>query len=374
MDADRRVDSVGPVGDSDKVRAKPEFAIPKLNRISPGLAIPPAMITGSNGLDGNLLKKHTRNQVMRVNAIVREPERADRNRMKRNPHPVHLSAELTSGLALALILAGGLSPSARAGDEKKPVRKDVAVIDKRVMNAPSAVDGSVTLRNVDGQEIQARLLSVTGDSVKIQRVDDQREFVVPISTFDDYTGAQIRNWMERDPGAIDYSLSVSTEKNLVDSSSFETGGRELKTSKWSYRVTVANLSRNELNGAKIEYRIIFDDEVEFARAAVGPGKGGNQQDGQAIDLPEMAFNDEIEFETPPVDLNTYEYAPSRGEREYAKDSIKGIWIKVTRNGQVISEYQSSPSMMASLSWDNEDDAEIRITNHFRDALGSSVKE
>ena len=297
--------------------------------------------------------------------------------MKRNLHPIRLSAALTTGLALASILVGGLCQSARSEDTKKPaVPKTVAVaaVDKRILNAPSAADGSVTLRNLDGQEIQAHLLLVVGDSVKIQRVDDAREFVVPIATFDDYTGTQIRNWMDRDPAAVDYSLSISTEKNLVDSSSFETGGRELKTSEWSYRVSVANLSRNALNGAQVEYRVIFDDVVEFARAAVGPGKGGNQQDGQAIDLPEMAFNDEIEFETPPVDLNTYEYAPSRGEREYAKDSIKGIWIRVTKNKKVIAEYQSSPSMMASLSWDNEEDAEIRITNRFRDGLGSSVKE
>ena len=296
--------------------------------------------------------------------------------MKRNPHPVHLSVAITAGLALASILAGGPCRSANAEEKKNPVRKAVAVVavDKRILHAPSTADGSVTLRNVDGQEIQARLLSVIGDSVRIQRVDDQREFVVPVASFDEYTAAQIHQWMDRDPGAVDYSLSISTEKNLVDSSSFETGGRELKTSKWSYRVSVANLSRNALNGARIEYRVIFDDEVEFARAAVGPGKGGNQQDGQAVDLPDMAFNDEVEFETPPVDLNTYEYAPSRGEREYAKDSIKGIWIRITRNGKVIAEYQSSPSMMASLSWDNEDDVEIRITNQFRDALGSSVKE
>lgn len=293
--------------------------------------------------------------------------------MIRKPYPVHPSAKLAAGLALIAFLAGGLSCTVNAEEKKEKVRK-VAAVDKQIMNAPSAPDGSVTLRNADGQEIQAHLLSVHGDSVKIRRADDQREFVVPMATFDDYTGEQIRQWIDRDPDAVSYSLSISAQKNLVDSSNFRTASRDFKTAKWSYRVSLSNLTRNSLNGAQIEYRIIFDDKVEFARTVVGPGKGDNQQDGQAIDLPAMDFNDQIEFDTPPLDIHTYEYAPGRGEREYAKDSVKGIWIKVTRNGQVIAEYQSSPSALASVSWDNEEDVEIRITNQFRDSFGTSLKE
>lgn len=300
--------------------------------------------------------------------------------MKRKPHPVHSAVSLCTGLALAAVTLG-VFPGTSLAQEKKakePVKKEpvrkVAVVDRQLMNAPSAPDGSVTLRSAQGQEIQAHLLSAHGDSVKIRRADDSREFIVPISTFDEYTGEQIRQWMSQDVEAVEYSLSISAQKNLDDTSVFETASREFKTSKWSYRVSVANLTRNELTGAQLEYRIIFNDQVEFARTVVGPGKGMNQQDGQAIDLPAMAFNDTIEFDTPAVDLNTYEYSPTRGEREFAKDSIKGIWIRITKNGKLIGEYQSSPSALASVSWDNEEDVEIRITNRFRDALGSGSKE
>ena len=298
--------------------------------------------------------------------------------MKWKPHPVHSAVKFYTGLALATLLLGGLPGASPAQEEKEvktkePVRK-VAAVDRQLMNAPSAPDGSVTLRNADGQAIQAHLLSVHGDSVKIRRADDSREFIVPIATFDEYTGEQIRQWMDRDAEAVEYSLAITAQKNLVNTSVFESASREFKTSKWTYHVNVSNLTRNELKGAQLEYRIIFNDQVEFARTAVGPGKGTNQQDGQAIDLPGMDFNDAIEFDTPAVDLNTYEYSPTRGEREFAKDSIKGIWIRITKNGKLIGEYQSSPAALASVSWDNEEDVEIRITNRFRDSLGSSAKE
>lgn len=298
--------------------------------------------------------------------------------MIRKLYPVHSAVTLCTGLSLAALILGGLpglSPAQENKEIKKkePVRK-VAMAERQLMNAPSAPDGSVTLRNVGGQEIQAHLVSVHGDSVKIRRTDDSREFIVPIASFDEYTGEQIRQWMSRDAGAVEFSLSISSQKNLVDTSVFQSASREFKTSKWSYRVSVTNLTRNELSGAKLEYRIIYNDQVEFVRTAVGPGKGTNQQDGQAIDLPVMAFNDAIEFDTPALDLNTYEYAPPRGDREFAKDSIKGIWIRITRNGKIIGEYRSSPAALASVSWDNEEDSEIRITNRFRDSLGSAVKE
>lgn len=325
---------------------------------------------------------------MRLNAIVRRPERIDLFLVKMIPQSILLPTKFLAIVSVASVLAGlpgvgksddVVSPAVKANPAegikivKTPKIEKTALEVENIMSAPSAPDGSLTLRSAIGQEIQAHLLSVHGNSVKIVRSDNHREFIVPIASFDESTGEQIRQWMDQAPEAITYSLSISTEKNLIDSSSFETSGRELKTTKWSYRVKVANMTRNDLVGAKIEYRIVYNDHVEFARTVVGPGKGANQQDGQAVDLPRMAFNDEIEFDTPPILLNTYEYAPSRGDREYMKDSIKGIWVKITKNDQVIGEYKSSPSL-ASVNWDNNEDLEIRFTNRFRDSVGSQSGE
>src|SRR5690606_4471751 len=146
-----------------------------------------------------------------------------------------------------------------------------------------------------------------------------REFLVPISTFYDFTVERVKSWIATDPRALTYILSISATRSLVGSWQFTTAGKDYKTSDWSYRITVSNLTRNELNGAEVEYRIVYDDQVEFVRTAVGPGKGRNQQEGQTIDLPTMAFNDQVEFETPSLTLQTYKYEPPRAEREYARD-------------------------------------------------------
>lgn len=260
-----------------------------------------------------------------------------------------------------------------------PARAQEVEPRKRSASAPAAnlaetaPDSTMMLRNGAGQEIKAKLLSAHGDQVRIERVDDGRVFMVHIDAFDEYSGERIRSWIDRDPEAVEFSLAFTATKNLVNSSTFMSAGRDFKFAEWSYRVTVRNLTRNMLSGAQLEYRLVFDDNVEIVRTVVGPGKGANQQEGQLVDLPEMVFNDEIEFDTPPIALHAYEYAPQRGEREYSRDTLKGIWIRVLRNGRIIGEYQSSPSM-GSLSWDNEDKIDIRVTNRFRDQLGTAPKK
>jgi len=276
-------------------------------------------------------------------------------------------------MILSFLLSSGTLTAPVGAQENKPVQKVVA-IEKKALVAPIAPERAVVLRNISGQEIEAILLSAHGDSVKIQRIDDGVEFVVPVAIFDEFSVRQINNWMESDPEAVNYSVSISTEKNMSDSNTYTTQGRDLKTEKWTYQVTLSNLTRNSLSEAVVEYRIIYDDEVEFVRASASPGKGSNQQEGQTTELPDLEFNDQVQFTTLPVEINDYKYDPIRGERERSRDTIKGIWVRVTKNGKIIGEYQSSPSALASVQWDNEDEIDIQVTNRFRDSFGSSVSE
>lgn len=271
--------------------------------------------------------------------------------------------------------------------EKKPVEKKrkaikVAAVKPETMRPASAPDPGFppsvtagwTLRDEEGREMQANLLSAHGEMVKIQRIEDEREFDVPIDMFDSETETLIRDWIEEDPEAVDFALDVKASRELVDSSEFDLAGRSFKRSEWSYKVTLSNKTRNDLTGAQVEYRIVYDDNVDFLRTTPMPGKGVNQQDGQAVDLPEMDFNDEIEFDTPTVETQCYEYKPTKGKRDYLRDEIKGIWIRVLRHGEVIAEYKSNEAAMNNLSWDNEDKVEIRITNKFRDSFEDSEGE
>ncbi|MEM1440923.1 MAG: hypothetical protein AAGF67_01185 [Verrucomicrobiota bacterium] len=285
--------------------------------------------------------------------------------------PLLLSALVTAA-SLSLLISPQLS--AEEKEEKGKKRIKVASLDRNLLKPRGMQDPGWTLRDDEGREIQAMLLSAHGDMVKIQRIEDEQEFEVPISMFDPETEGRIRYWIEEDPAAVDFSLDVEASRELVDSSTVELSGRSFTKKEWSYKVVIHNATRNDLNDAQVEYRIIYDDNVNFIRTSPAPGAGDNQQDGQAVDLPTMTFNDEIEFNTPVVETDTYEYEPSRGAREFIKDEIKGIWIRVIRHDEIIAEYRSNEAAMGSLSWDNEEEFEIKITNRFKESFEESPEE
>ncbi|MDF1825246.1 MAG: hypothetical protein P1U68_11430 [Verrucomicrobiales bacterium] len=277
---------------------------------------------------------------------------------------------ISPAVVLASLLPALIVPSAFAEKKVKAAVK-VASINPDLMKSRGMPDPGWTLRDNDGREIQAMLLSAHGDMVKIQRIDNEQEFDVPIAMFDSETKGRIRYWIKEDPEAVDYSLAISASRLLVNSTTTELSGRSFKKSEWGYQITIHNETRNELNGATVEYRIIYDDNVGFVRTQATPGKGENQRDGRTVSLPEMEFNDEIEFQTPTVEVETYEYVPNRGDREYLKDEIKGIWVRVVRHEEVIAEFRSNEAAMASMSWDDEEEVEITITNRFKESFGDN---
>lgn len=283
-----------------------------------------------------------------------------------------MNRTIATSLTLSALFA---SPFAgRAGEKLKDKPVKIASIDPETIRSRSIPrfveeqDDGFTLRDQTGREMQAHLVSAHGETVKIQRVDDEKEFDVPIAMFDSETKDMIENWIDNDPAAVAYSLELTATRELLDSSSYSLAGRDFKTSKWAFKVALSNRTRNELRDAQIEYRIVFDDNVTISRTTAIPGKGANQQDGQSVDLPPIAFNDEVEFLTPPVETDSYEYKPNRGERDFLKDEVKGIWLRVVRHDEVIAEYKSNAPAMSGISWDNEDEVKITITNKFRDSF------
>lgn len=229
-----------------------------------------------------------------------------------------------------------------------------------------AHERAVRLFSRDGRHLDARLISMSGPTVTVERLSDHRQFSIPVDSLDAPSVKRVESWVERDPEAIDFSLQISAKKRLVETDTFESQGRTLKTTSWVYDIVLANQSRNDLSDAEVEYRIIYNDDVEFVKSAMYPGKGNGQRDGEAVDLPNLPFNGRAEFTTPPIDMQAYEFVPVRGEREFFRDEITGIWVRVIRNDRVIAEYQSNPASMHKLAWEGKEGAEIKIHDSFED--------
>lgn len=233
-------------------------------------------------------------------------------------------------------------------------------------------EAPLRLYDLEGRLLEARLLSAAGDVITVERGADQKQFQIPLENFHHSSRKYIDLWLARDTAAIDYSIGFVARKRMLDDSDYETSERTLTTAKWVYDIELTNRTRNVVHGTQIEYRIFFEDEVMFLRTTAYPGKG-RQEEGESVKLPDLGFNSRAEFTTPPVELDTYRYDPARGDKEYRKDHIIGIWLRVLKNDEVIAEHRSNEVVMKDFAWDGEDSVEITITDSFGDEFKDSKR-
>ena len=228
----------------------------------------------------------------------------------------------------------------------------------------------VRLFNKDGRFLDARLLAADSSTVTVQRIADNRTFDLEMESLDNASVRRVETWLDRGPETMDFSISFEVKKRMVESDTFSSVGRNFKMMNWVYDVVLTNQSRNELRNATLEYQIVYDDEVNIVRTSAYPGEGKDQRDYQSVDLPPLSYNGRAEFATLPVEMQTYEYEPTRGDREYRRDQIVGIWIRILKQGEIVAEYMSHPAAMEALNWDEDDEIEIIVRDSFKDQFES----
>lgn len=249
------------------------------------------------------------------------------------------------------------APPSRAEPDQEPVER-----------------GRVVLRDQSGAEAEVLLLRKSGDHVSIRRLADGSELVIPINILAKDSAAAVERWARLDPTAIDFSLGIEADSYVKDSQNYETTDRrELTTKNWSYDIRIQNRSREDLEGARVEYRIYYHDDVELRGVAGVPGKGRYQYIEGGADLPKMLFNDRVEFSTESLPLHTFDYHPYKPRmkmrREFAQDTLVGLWLRVMKKNAVLAEYQSDPAAMSELRWTTDKNSPIEVRDPFRERFG-----
>ncbi|MCB1233723.1 MAG: hypothetical protein KDM91_01470 [Verrucomicrobiae bacterium] len=287
--------------------------------------------------------------------------------------------KLQPNLLTTLCLSLAAATATEVGGQEKPASEEAksstaAEADAKKTAAKSAAfyKQPVRLYSRDGRSIDARLMSASGDRIQIERVADGREFFLSMSDLDSRSADRVQLWMDRDPDAIEFAFDFQVEKRLVTSDTFEYAatGRTIKTAKWVYDVSMTNLTRSDLRNAELEYRIVYDDEVAITRGSAYPGEGRRQMEGGSLELPEVGYNGKAEFTTAPVTIETYEMKPLRGEKEYQRDTVVGLWIRVRKNGEIVHEFQNNAAFMGDLAWDNGEGSPIEVHDRFKDQFKS----
>ncbi|MDF1858792.1 MAG: hypothetical protein P1U87_01185 [Verrucomicrobiales bacterium] len=213
-----------------------------------------------------------------------------------------------------------------------------------------------------GSKIYAMLLGVSEDNrmMKIRREDGQEfESEINVLCLDDQQF--IKAWMKKKPmlTAGDYRIELSIAKKAG-----ETERRKGNGSSYSYvqrfssfEVTVQNLSRETLPSTRLEYVILWDDQLVIYQASDGDWtyRAADEEDETIvkvkgeIPLPAIPFNREEIVTTSEFEINQLLLSGD----VYREDEPFGIYARVvTDSGVVLAEARVGTSEVDKVGWED----------------------
>lgn len=227
----------------------------------------------------------------------------------------------------------------------------------------SAQDGGEFHEFTDkkGTRIHAMLLGVSEDNrmMRIRREDGQEfETEINILCLDDQQF--IKAWMKRQPmvSADDFRIELSVAKKAG-----ETERREGSSSSYSYvqrfssfEITVQNLSRETLPSTKLEYAILWDDQLVVYQDSDGDWRYDLADEDEEVavkvkgevPLPAIPFNREEVVTTSEFEINQMLLAGS----VYREDEPYGVYVRVVADsGAVLAEARVGTSEIDKMEWE-----------------------
>jgi len=225
-----------------------------------------------------------------------------------------------------------------------------------------------TLTDTQGRSLQADVLAVEADAVKIKRADGQT-FNLPLATLIEDDQKWLREWAEKQAklipaNAIEITLGrakfetsrprVENVMRTFDDGSSEVAGTITTTDEdWGYSVTLANRLTKPIPSPRVEY-------VLFLKASRETG-GGLSRRKASTSLLTLPARERAAFKTQTVrSVRTV----IRGDLSYRKsggtgtdkDNLHGIWMRIYSGDQLIAETSTPENLRLTEKWDAADTA------------------
>ncbi len=218
-----------------------------------------------------------------------------------------------------------------------------------------------------GKKVLARLLAISEDqrTIRIQR-EDGIEFDSEVVTLCLDDQQFVKDWIKNRPedsivpviDATDYRIEVNLAKKSLDSDRHPVNSSyTVEQKKNVIEISIRNISREALVGAKLEYVIIWERSVNVSREIDGSWKAyyssgigpvSNSKLIGEIEIETLAFNREAELVTKPYELNRMMYS----SEVYREDEFKAVAVRVlSPSGAVIDEQRMGESWVESIEWE-----------------------
>jgi hypothetical protein len=216
-----------------------------------------------------------------------------------------------------------------------------------------------------GQKISAMLIGVSTDrqQMKIRREDGQEfETVINLLSLDDQQ--YVKDWMKKTPmtetaAKSDFRLNVVMTRQTASVEKHTEDYLVLEGRPTTFRIAVRNLSRESLEGARLEYSLVWEDRTtiyqnedktwSYSAASDEGGASHRVKQTGEIKLDSLRFNGEATVETVPVSMEQVFIGENNPYRE---DELIGVKVRILgSDGVVLHEIDSGGAVITAMKWD-----------------------
>jgi hypothetical protein len=134
-------------------------------------------------------------------------------------------------------------------------------------------------------------------------------------------------------------------KDMYGQPTLAVGGGTNKTKEnWVYDVTIENKTFKELAGVEIKYTIFFKQEKQGTKEPPAM-----QHQNGTFTFPVLKSHEKQAFTTDSVELKKSnlvgEFHYNNGGRMHAEDTLVGMAVRVSQNGQLLTEYANPSNLL-----------------------------
>ena len=221
-----------------------------------------------------------------------------------------------------------------------------------------------TLTDTQGRTIQADVMGVDGDNVKIRRADGQI-FDLPMDRLVQADQRALRAWAKEQAskpqplpaGAFQVHMSrarFSTETTESDvrltDGTTRKNARITTEEKWGFGLILNNRTSAPLENLRAEYILYatMDDVHKDGK------KEGLRQARYGVKLDPVPAQGRLDFRTDSVSVSKMRYkgnivSAATGDNR-SRESLHGIWIRIYRGDEIIYEEASPGTLMRTEKW------------------------
>jgi hypothetical protein len=147
------------------------------------------------------------------------------------------------------------------------------------------------------------------------------------------------------------SFGFTVEPKRLDGQMLDTGSKIITDEQWAYEVTVENRCFRDLENMEIQYIVFMKPTIPGQKMIAGHVKLRRKTGSAPVALLKNCgkfsfFTESVRLKGSRLMSGSYK----NGANRWAKDDLKGLWVRLFLDGKQVAEYADPVTIIGSEPW------------------------